>query len=36
MRLSLLRVCCESNHITDVNDTNHSEVVFLGSFIEWE
>ena len=36
MRLSLLRVCCESNHITDVNDTNHSEVVFLGGFIEWE
>ena len=32
----LLRVCCERSHITDVNDTNHSEVVFLGSFIEWE
>ena len=36
MRLSLLRVCCERSHITDVNDTNHSEGVFLGGTIEWE
>ena len=35
MRLSLLRVCCERSHIKDVNDTNYSEVVFLGGFIEW-
>ena len=36
MRLTLLRVCCETYDFTGFSHTNRSEGVFLGGTIEWE